>query len=154
METPTWFDKELAVLEDDLDFLSEEMAFIYVNEICRVMKEQHISQTDLATRIGKSRAYISKVMNYSPNMTIRSLTMIAKALGLRWTRPHLVEKEAVNRLDAMVVDSESYLQPKTQKPDVNILTAPSQPDTSIYTTDFRELSTGEKTNEQNVADAA
>ena len=145
METPTWFDKELAVLEDDLDFLSEEMAFIYVNEICRVMKEQHISQTDLATRIGKSRAYISKVMNYSPNMTIRSLTMIAKALGLRWTRPHLVEKEAVNRLDAMVVDSESYLQPKTQKPDVNILTAPSQPDTSIYTTDFRELSTGEKT---------
>ena len=103
-----WFDNELLKLEEDIDFLTEEMAFDFVNEIRRVMKEQHISQTDLATRMGKSRAYISKVLNYNPNMTIRSLAIVAKSLGLRWTRPHLVEKDAIARLDIVLTSSREF----------------------------------------------
>lgn len=110
MKNQTWFESEIARVEDDLDFVTKEMAFDFVNEIRRVMKEQHISQTELAGRIGKSRAYISKVLNYSPNMTIRSLAMIALALDLRlrWTRPRMVDKDAVDRLDTLVVTNSTF----------------------------------------------
>jgi transcriptional regulator with XRE-family HTH domain len=108
MGTSTWFDNEISALEDDLDFLTEEMTFDIVNEIRRVMKEEKISQTGLAIRIGKSRAYISKILNYSPNMTIHSLAMVAMALGLRWTRPHLVKKSSVDSLDSQLISCHEY----------------------------------------------
>lgn len=118
MSKQTWFDNEIALLEDDLEFVTEEMAFDFVNEIRRVMKEHKISQSALAHRLGKSRAYVSKVLNYNPNMTIRSLAMISLALDtrLRWTRPRMVDKDAVDQIDmfmqsnSAVVVSFSYLK--------------------------------------------
>jgi transcriptional regulator with XRE-family HTH domain len=113
MRTPTWFDNELAELENDLEFLTEEMAFDFVNEIRGVMKKKDITQTDLANLIGKSRAYVSKVLNYSPNMTIRSLAMVALALDLRWTRPHLVKKDIVDCLDVKLISCDEYTMQTT-----------------------------------------
>lgn len=126
MTHQTWFDAEIAKIEDDLDFVTEAMTFDFVNEIRRVMKEKQITQTALASRIGKSRAYISKVLNYNPNMTIRSLAMIALALDvqLRWSRPRLINKGAIDRLDSLVIAASDFsnslpqLEPNTitQKP--------------------------------------
>lgn len=108
MGTPTWFDNLLTELEGDLDYIADGMAFDYVNDIRRVMKEQKITQSELAKRIGKSRAYVSKVLNYNPNMTIRSLAMIALALDLRWTHPHLVKKDVVDYLDHFFTSSDEF----------------------------------------------
>ena len=119
MTNETWFSKEIAKIEDDLDFVVEEMAFDYVNEIRRVMKEQNISQSELANRIGKSRAYVSKVLNYSPNMTIRSLAMIVLALDIRsrWTRPRMVDKAQVDRLDTLVMNNSNGIMMESYKLD-------------------------------------
>lgn len=92
MEDRTWFANVLEELESDLDFITEEMAFDYVNEIRRAMALQDVSKAELARRTGKSRAYITKVLNYNPNLTIRSLAMIAHALNLRWAQPRLTDR--------------------------------------------------------------
>ena len=141
MTKRTWFDTEIAKIEDDLDFIMEEMAFDYVNEIRRVMKSEHVSQAKLAKRTGKSRAYISQVLNYSPNLTIRSLAKIAIALGisLRWTRPRLVDKAAVDRLDAMVVASDYYVQKKTMRAESTIDMTRTAQTASVNTEVFRGM---------------
>ena len=90
----TWFDSVIDELRDDVEFLTEEMAFDCVNEVRRVMGEEGVSQAGLARRIGKSSAYVSKLLNYNPNMTLRSLVVIADALGHRWEAPHLIGKHA------------------------------------------------------------
>jgi transcriptional regulator with XRE-family HTH domain len=89
MPERTWFDEQLAELEDDPGFNCEEMVFDYVNDIRRVMKEQGVSQTELARRLGRSRSYVSQVLNYTPNLTLKSLALIALALDCRWTLPRL-----------------------------------------------------------------
>lgn len=116
----TWFDNELSEVEDNLDFLTESMAFDYVNEIRRVMTAQNMSQAELANRIGKSRAYVSKVLNYNPNLTIRSLANIALALGirLRWTRPRLVDKDSIDYLDSIVLTNSSRVFPEQMTPEI------------------------------------
>lgn len=88
----TWFDQAIDELQDDVDFLTEEAALHFVSEIRRVMAEAGVTQAELARRIGKSRAYVSRVLNYNPNMTLRSLVLLAHALEARWEPPRLVGK--------------------------------------------------------------
>jgi len=98
MTERTWFDAAVDELQDDVEFLTEGMAIDVANEIRRVMKAQRVTQSELARRMGASRAHISKLLNYTPNMTLRSLVAIAHALGMRWRAPELVGKGAT--LDA------------------------------------------------------
>ncbi|MHB9026966.1 MAG: helix-turn-helix domain-containing protein [Armatimonadota bacterium] len=90
MTSRTWFDTVLEERRQDVEFLAEEVAFDFVNEIRRVMQTAGISQSELAKRLGKSRAYVSRVLNYNPNMTIKSLVAIAHVLDMKWKAPHLV----------------------------------------------------------------
>jgi transcriptional regulator with XRE-family HTH domain len=156
MQDHTWFDNELAEMEDDLDFLTEMMAFDYVNEIRRVMKEERITQAELARRIGKSRAYISKVMNYSPNLTIKSLAAIALALNirLRWTRPRLADKKFINRLDTIVISSNCYIQMKTAGDEIISYIMPTVVAKENNVADFHKMKLQEKDYESAISIAA
>ncbi|MBM3498125.1 MAG: helix-turn-helix transcriptional regulator [Armatimonadetes bacterium] len=45
------------------------------------MNKHGISRAELARRLGKSRAYVTRMLNGQPNMTLKTLTLIAVALG-------------------------------------------------------------------------
>lgn len=49
-------------------------------QIYLAMKHQGVSNAELARRLGKSRAYVTKVLQGSTNFTLESLTKIARAL--------------------------------------------------------------------------
>ena len=49
--------------------------------ICELMEQKNISRADLARKLGKSRAYITRLLNGQPNLTLKTLTQIAVALG-------------------------------------------------------------------------
>lgn len=49
-------------------------------QIYLTMEQQGISKAELARRLGKSRAYITKVLQGSTNFTLESLIRIARAL--------------------------------------------------------------------------
>jgi transcriptional regulator with XRE-family HTH domain len=51
--------------------------------ICELMQQQGISRKDLADRIGRTRGFISQVLNGSQNMTLRTLADLAYALDHR-----------------------------------------------------------------------
>lgn len=49
------------------------------------LEKQDISKTQLANRLGKSKSYVSQLLNGSRNMTIRTLADISFVLGVE---PH------------------------------------------------------------------
>lgn len=52
-----------------------------VKRITSILKSNHISQRELAHRLGKSEAVISRWLGGVPNMTLRSICQISDALG-------------------------------------------------------------------------
>jgi transcriptional regulator with XRE-family HTH domain len=77
----SWWEDLNKELKKSPEFLAESLAFRLSLEIKERMKEAGLSQTALAVRLGVSKAYISQVLAGKTNMTILSLTKIAKALG-------------------------------------------------------------------------
>jgi antitoxin component HigA of HigAB toxin-antitoxin module len=49
-------------------------------QIYLAMEQQGVSKAELARRLGKSRAYVTKVLQGSTNFTLESLVRIARAL--------------------------------------------------------------------------
>lgn len=51
-------------------------------EICSAMEEQRVSRTDLAERLGKSKAWVTKFLGGNRNLTLKTLVHVANALDL------------------------------------------------------------------------
>lgn len=64
--------------------LHAEEAFILevTEKLLEAMEKQQINQNELASRLGKSRAFVSQLLNGSRNMTLRTLADICFALRL------------------------------------------------------------------------
>lgn len=79
---------------DQFEYVAEKLMLQYFRAIRRRMREKGISQTELAARLGVSQAYISKLLKYNQNLTIRSLAVLAEVMGVEWDQPLLIEKNS------------------------------------------------------------
>lgn len=77
---------------DQFEYAAEKLMLRYFRAIRRRMREEGISQTELAARLGVSQAYVSKLLKYNQNLTIRSLAELAEVLDVEWEQPCLVPK--------------------------------------------------------------
>jgi len=68
----------------------EQLLFDATELISRALEDQSVSRAQLAKRIGKSKAYVTQVLRGQNNMTLRTLSDLADALG------YAVELGAVN----------------------------------------------------------
>jgi transcriptional regulator with XRE-family HTH domain len=59
----------------------EQLLFDATELISRAMEQQGVSKTDLAKRLGKSRAFVTQVLRGQNNMTLRTLSDLANVLG-------------------------------------------------------------------------
>lgn len=63
---------------------NQEQAVFDVTElICGIMNEQEVTRAELATKLGKSRPYITQLLDGATNMTIRTVADVLGALGHR-----------------------------------------------------------------------
>lgn len=67
------------------------------NQIAEYMNKNHISKSDLAKRLGKSKAFVSQILLGDKNLTMRTLTSVLYALGLR------IESKLVNADDDITI---------------------------------------------------
>lgn len=79
-------DPDLADILDDVS--AEEWAFFNTSEdlsdrLAARMDETGVSKTELARRMGTSRAFITKVLRGDANLTIKTLTRIAHHLDAK-----------------------------------------------------------------------
>ena len=76
-----WFD-DVTATEDGFRSYQQEKTILDATElICGIMEEHGVSRTELAHRIGKSKAYVSQLLDGKTNMTLRTLADILVALG-------------------------------------------------------------------------
>ena len=81
MERKTLYDEYLKD-EEFARLMEQENLIMEVTEgFCRILQEEGLSRTKLANSMGKTRGYISLLLNGRRNITLRSLSDIAYFLG-------------------------------------------------------------------------
>ena len=59
--------------------------FEFYHHVLTRMREQGMTQTDLARKLGKSRSAISQLLNQTPNISIKRMVKIAEAVGFEFS---------------------------------------------------------------------
>ena len=78
--TAEWMKEKIERYKDTFDFKLENLILDITEEVCRAMEEKGIGRAELAEKMGVSRAFISKLLNGTPNLTIKTLMKIAVVL--------------------------------------------------------------------------
>src|SRR5687768_14427471 len=66
-------------LDSDPEFIADGCKSATVEDILRALKDQGMSQSDLARALGKSRQYVNQILKEEINLTIETLASIAAA---------------------------------------------------------------------------
>ena len=81
MKTTTLlFEESLAQVPNDVR-MELDMSFALADKIDAVLKEKNISQKELAKRMGKTEAEVSRWLGGTHNFTLRTIAKISNALG-------------------------------------------------------------------------
>ena len=67
------------------EFNAKALSWYYAELLREERKKQHISQTQLANIIGKSRTYITALEKGQTDMQLSTFLMISRALGLKFS---------------------------------------------------------------------
>ncbi len=91
------------------EYWMEEIRLDFIKELESLLKKKKISQTALARKLGKSDAYVSKIMNSNiSNFTLKTMVQLVLAAG--------------GRLSLAIEDAEASA--RYDLPSVSIQTAP------------------------------
>lgn len=81
MQALGWFKEEWERAKDTFEYKLASLELEVTERILEIMEEKGISRSELAERLGVSKAAISKLLNNGSNMTLKRLLTIAEALG-------------------------------------------------------------------------
>jgi hypothetical protein len=74
--------EEFVESPDNMRLFQQERAITDVTElICRVMKEEGYTRTMLAAKLGKSKGYVTQLLDGERNKTIRTVADVLAMLG-------------------------------------------------------------------------
>lgn len=71
--------EQLGVARKTFSYRLEKVLFQVAERVCLLLDEGDIARTDLAKKMGVTPAYITKLLNGNPNLTIKSLLKLADA---------------------------------------------------------------------------
>ena len=66
---------------EDPDYIAEAIALRLVEQLLELMEQKGIAQADLARLMNVSPAYVSRILSAPPNLTLRSISQLALAIG-------------------------------------------------------------------------
>ena len=75
-----WFESKVAAVSPEI--MNEvQMSADIIARIDAILKEKNMTQRDLAHKMGKSEAVVSRWVTGFPNFTLRPLSQLSAALG-------------------------------------------------------------------------
>jgi transcriptional regulator with XRE-family HTH domain len=83
IEKAAWYEEMTKEFDNDPDYWAEGLKLDFAEEVGRLMEEQKVSRAELARRLGTSPAYITKILHWTANLTLTSMSKIALAFGSR-----------------------------------------------------------------------
>lgn len=70
-----------------------ELIMEVTETICELLEKEQISRKELAERLGKSKGFVSQLLNGGRNLTLRTVADILHVLGYKVTlTPHKIEQ--------------------------------------------------------------
>ena len=72
----------------------------FTNDVARVMDEQRVSQSELARRLGVSRARVSQLLQHTSSPTLRTMVEVAAVLGCEVNLKVKPDRRTASRVDA------------------------------------------------------
>lgn len=84
IERSELFNTLFSEAEERNEFYAAGVKIEIAEQIFRMMEKRNITQADLARKLGKSRAYVSKILKGNTNFTIETLVLIARSLEAEW----------------------------------------------------------------------
>lgn len=81
-KTTQLFDECLATVQNDVK-MELDMSFALADKIDMILREKNISQKQLAKRMGKTEAEVSRWLGGTHNFTLRTIAKISDALGVK-----------------------------------------------------------------------
>ena len=82
MQPQQWFERKLQEFRDDPEFQTELLLLDINEQIVERMVARGIRRSELAQRLGSSRAFVTQLLNGKPNLTLKTLVQVAHALGM------------------------------------------------------------------------
>ena len=67
-------------VEDDFEFRFEDYICIITEGICEIMEEKGLKRTDLAKKLEVSKPAVTRMLEGSPNFTVKRLLRVAEVL--------------------------------------------------------------------------
>jgi len=83
MEKAAWYEELRKEFDNDPEYWAEGLKLDFAEEVGRLMEEQNVSRAELARRLGTSPAYVTKILRWTANLTLTSMSKIALAFGSR-----------------------------------------------------------------------
>ncbi len=80
--TAQLFDECLATVKNDVK-MELDMSFALADKIDMILREKNISQKQLAKKMGKTEAEVSRWLGGTHNFTLRTIAKISDALGVK-----------------------------------------------------------------------
>lgn len=80
--TAQLFDECLATVSNDVK-LELDMSFALADKIDMILREKNISKKQLAKKMGKTEAEVSRWLGGTHNFTLRTIAKISDALGVK-----------------------------------------------------------------------
>ena len=82
--TPSeWFERKLAASKDTPEYELEWLLLDIEEALHTSMEAQGITRSELADRLGTSRAFITKLLGGQENLTLKTLVRVANALEMK-----------------------------------------------------------------------
>jgi transcriptional regulator with XRE-family HTH domain len=75
-------DEERCDDQNNRIYAGEELTFNVTEELLIIMEDKGITKSQLAEKLGKTKAYVSQLLSGSRNMTLRTLSDLCFALGV------------------------------------------------------------------------
>jgi DNA-binding Xre family transcriptional regulator len=75
-----WFKERIASISPEI-MAEMQLSAEIIARIDTILKEKKMSQRDLARKLGKSEAVVSRWTTGFPNLTLRSIAQLSIALG-------------------------------------------------------------------------
>lgn len=80
MQKDNWFAERFKEYEGDPEFKAGVLRLAFYEDMLRIMEEKGINRTELAKRLGCTKAYITKLLSDTTNVTIQTMAKISLAL--------------------------------------------------------------------------
>ena len=119
-----FLDESVSGYQNDAEFIAETMALRFAEEVARKIEARGISRAQLARNMGVSRAYITRILDAPPNLTLQSIAKIALALDMKPELRLSDDGRGEGNLDTMPAPTSSQsINGEVLKPDGSVMLA-------------------------------